>query len=105
MTDREQPLRELILVARTEARLRVDERGRPDAARGDVERLRALLSAAGAVLRPLFEADAGALSLYFRVEAPDERLDELAVQLRELDLVDGAYVKPLGEPASLKPSE
>ena len=97
------PVRELILVARTDVRLEVDERGLPRAQSGDVERLRALVSSAGAVLRPVFEADAPALAVYFRVEAPDDRLDELAAQLRELDLVDGAYVKPLSEPASLKP--
>jgi hypothetical protein len=39
------------------------------------------------------------LSVFYHVEAPDERLDELAESLRELEVVEDAYVKgPSGEP-------
>ncbi len=39
------------------------------------------------------------LSLYYRVEAPNERLDALAEKLRQMDVVETAYVKPAAEPA------
>lgn len=32
--------------------------------------------------------------MYYKVEAPDERLDSLAERLRQLDVVEAAYVKP-----------
>src|SRR5918997_1913991 len=55
-------------------------------------------SAAGA------EAEVPDLSVYYRVEAPVERLDELAEQMRSLGgVVDAAYFKPPSAPGSLKP--
>ena len=39
------------------------------------------------------------LSVYYRVEAPDDRLDALAERLRAQDVVETAYVKPAAEPA------
>jgi len=39
------------------------------------------------------EASAPALSLFYRVRAPQERLQELAERLRQFDIVQGAYVK------------
>lgn len=39
------------------------------------------------------------LSVYYRVLADDERLDALASRLREVPLVESAYVKPGAEPA------
>jgi hypothetical protein len=41
------------------------------------------------------------LEQFFRVDAQDDRLDELASILRKSDLVQAAYVKPAGEPPSL----
>jgi hypothetical protein len=41
------------------------------------------------------------LSVYYRVFAPDERLDELAESLREEDAVEAAYVKPPSEPPQI----
>jgi hypothetical protein len=38
------------------------------------------------------------LSVYYHVDAPDERLDDLAEALLRIDLVEAAYVKPPGEP-------
>jgi hypothetical protein len=40
------------------------------------------------------------LSKYYRVEAPDTQLDALAEQLRTLDVVEAAYVKPPTFPAT-----
>jgi hypothetical protein len=39
------------------------------------------------------------LSLFYRVDAPDDRLNELAESLRKQELIDAAYVKPPIEPA------
>jgi hypothetical protein len=82
------------------------------------ETMRGMLAAAGATMQPLFgarpsrrvaadpvgpdaETDAAGrpdLSVYYKVDAPDERLDDLAGQLRQLETVSAAYVKP---PATL----
>src|SRR5262245_27247041 len=82
--------RELILVASPAAALRASERGIASAVGADVDALASTLAAAGATIRPLFGeteerlqaiaanmAAAGALdvpdlSVYYRVEAPDE---------------------------------
>ena len=40
------------------------------------------------------------LSVYYHVEAPDEKLDSLAEQLRKQSAVMAAYVKPAAEPAA-----
>jgi hypothetical protein len=82
-----------------------------------------LLASEGATLQPLFgvseerlhaEADrvatAGAeevpdLSVYYRVEAPDERLDDLAESLRQMDGIEAAYVKPPTELAQFMLNE
>jgi hypothetical protein len=79
-----------------------------------------LFSAAGADLQPLFAQEEGAammleaaslsdvtgeplpdLSIFYKVEAPDEKLDELARQVRQMPGVLGAYVKPPAEPAAV----
>jgi hypothetical protein len=58
------------------------------------ERIMALTaSVAATVSTPLPD-----LSIYYRVEAPDDQLDELAAQLQDHDVVEAAYVKPPGEP-------
>jgi hypothetical protein len=46
-------------------------------------------------------ADVPDLSVYYRVDAPDERLDELAERLREQDVIEAAYVKPPAAPPQL----
>lgn len=107
--------RELIVVTKREAGLRVAREGLASVQGADVTALRDLLAYEAITLRPLFgaseerlktatealtattDADVPDLSLYYRVEAPDERLDELAEHLRQLDLVDAAYVKPPAE--------
>jgi hypothetical protein len=104
--------RELIVVTRPEAGLRVSAREGIAAAAADTRGLDDVLRKAAATLLPLFGASEERLklensavaatsafavpdlSLYYRVEAPEERLDELAEALREQETVVGAYVKP-----------
>jgi hypothetical protein len=121
--------RELVVIARPEARLRAATLGAASFATDTLAHpamevdaaspLADVLAAQGATLRPLFGlreerlramtafvADAAEtpmpdLSLYYKVQAPDERLDELAEQLREQDAVLTAYVKPAAEVSRL----
>ena len=106
---------ELSVVARPDVGLRATRQGVASATGADVSSLAEVLEDEGANLRPLFgreervtaavEAVAARggevpeLSVYYRVEAPEERLDALAERLRELDEVEAAYVKPPAEPA------
>jgi hypothetical protein len=75
-----------------------------------------MLSDASVMMRPLFGVneerlrnetaslmDASGLSvpdlsLFYRVEAPDERLDDLAERMREEEVIQAAYVKPPAAP-------
>lgn len=101
-------MRELIVVTRPGTGLRVDD-AEATADKGDAAPLTELLSAEGASMQPLFGsdrtsapgADTGALERYYHVEAPDDRLDELAESLAALELVESAYVKPPAEPAAI----
>jgi len=107
--------RELIVVAGPARERGPGERAGAAAESGA---LAAIVADAGATIRPLFgasaerlrsetaRATAGAppadtpdLSVYYRVEAPDEKLDDLAAQLRRHESVAAAYVKPAAEPA------
>jgi hypothetical protein len=105
--------RELIVVLKPAARGTASPAA---AARAASSSLSDLLPA-GASIRPLFgrtaapaatsdraagaRADDPTLSSYFRVDAPDESLDELATKLAEHESVEAAYVKPPAEPARL----
>jgi len=78
----------------------------------DVSSLSEYLSAEGVTMQPLFgvsedrlhhevssyKAETGVelpdLTNYYKVEAPDERLDDIAEDLMRLDVVEAAYVKP-----------
>jgi hypothetical protein len=89
----------------------------------DVSSLTELLASEGINLEPLFglseerlqartaalSAETGTdvpdLSVYYHVEAPSERLDELAERLSKLDAVEAAYVKPPAEPAEMRLNE
>jgi Subtilase family len=111
--------RELIVVAKPEAGLRAAGVGVTSATGADVSPLAGLLASEGVTLKPLFgvpeedlraeaaafSPDAGMpdLSVYYHVEAPDEKLDYLAYQIRQHNVVDGAYVKPPAEPAAVAP--
>lgn len=108
--------RELIAIARREARLRATREGVASVEGADVTPLTNLLASESVTLRPLFgiseeriqartaslAAEAGAevldLSVYHKVEAPDERLEELTAPLRGQEVVEAAYVKPPVEP-------
>ncbi|MGD8462288.1 MAG: S8 family serine peptidase [Anaerolineae bacterium] len=115
--------RELIVITKPEARLRAAPLTTERVASltgADVSPLSALLRTEDIVLQPLFGlseerlevrtaslvADTGAdlpdLSVYYQVDAPDERLDELAERLRQIDSVEAAYVKPPAEPAEMR---
>ena len=109
--------RELIIVAEPQPA----SRGFGDSPTAAMESgaLAAVLADAGATIRPLFGAPAdrlrnetasrglqGAtaedtpdLSVYFRVEAPDDKLEDLAEELRNHSGVAAAYVKPAAQPA------
>lgn len=111
---------ELIVIMKPETGMKATARGVVSTTGADMAPLADLLDAEGVTLTPLFgmneerlqaraaalnpeaEADLPDLSLYYRVEAPQERLDALAEQLRQLDAVDGAYVKPPAEPARMQ---
>jgi hypothetical protein len=104
--------RTLIVVAQPGSGLRA-RRGEIDSVEGvDVTPLAELLASEGVTLRPLFGASEGRLraetdslaastdievpntSLYYRVEAPDDRLEDLAARFRAQDVVEAAYIKP-----------
>lgn len=106
--------RELIVIARRETHLRVATlSGHPTnaAARSLTE----MLETEGIGLHPVFQvsrrpnlaspsvpgfAEQFDLTRYFRVTAPDERLDELAERFRAHDMMEAAYVKPAAEIAA-----
>ena len=104
--------RALIVVAKPESGLRARSDGIESLEGADVTPLAELLASEGVTLRPLFGTSEGRLkaetdsldasadvgvpdtSIYYRVEAPDERLEDLAARLREQDIVEVAYIKP-----------
>jgi|GEM_PF-4246737 len=112
--------RELIVVARPEAGLRASAAGVASVAGRDVSLLSSLLTSEGVRLKPLFgeseeqiraqaaalQASAGNvpdLSVYYHVDAPDEKLDYLAEAFRRQGVVEAAYVKSPAEPAVTAP--
>jgi hypothetical protein len=112
--------RELIVVAKRDLGLRATREGVASVTGADVSPLSDLLTSSGVRLEPLFgvseerlqaktasvAAEMGGevpdLSVYYHVEAPDERLDDLAERLQHIDGIDAAYVKPPAEPADFK---
>lgn len=108
--------RELVVVAQPEAVLRASLDGVASAAGADTSSLDSMLSDADVMMRPLFGANEERLrnetaslidpsgvgvpdlSLFYRVEAPDERLDDLAERMREQEVIQAAYVKPPATP-------
>lgn len=108
--------RELIVIAKREAGLRATREGVASFEGVDVTSLAGLLASEDVSLVPLFGTSEERLkykaaslapetgievldlSIYYRVKAPDEKLDELAERFLQLDVIEAAYVKPLGEP-------
>jgi hypothetical protein len=104
--------RELVVIARPEAALRARGDEVASASGEDTSSLASILSDAGVTIEPLFGATeerlreetaslvdvsgmaAPDLSLFYRVDAPDEQLDELAERLRNEEVIEAAYVKP-----------
>jgi hypothetical protein len=111
--------RELIIVAKSEHELRVTRKGITSAIGSDVSQLADLLSTEGVTMHPLFgiseeriKLEVSALegitntkmpdmSVYYRVDAPDERLDELAEKIQHIDTIESVYIKPPTEPAEI----
>lgn len=107
--------RELVVIIRPDAGLRVRADGVASETGMDTRPLAELLKKQQATMSPLFGlseermqglsrslpaggSEIGAdMAAFYHVEAPDERLDELAESLRELETVEAAYVKPPGE--------
>jgi hypothetical protein len=110
--------RELIVIAKPEAQLRATHEGLTSAMDMDLSPLQQILDRDSLTLEPLFEeseerlqAEAAAitsvpaeevpdLSVFYKVKAPDEKLDAIAEQLLQVDTIEAAYVKPVTEPAS-----
>ncbi len=108
--------RELIVISKGEAQLRLTTEGIASLAAAEISPLTELLASHDATLRRLFGAseerlqdeatslaaapgpEVPDLSVYYRVDAPDERLDELAKRLLEQEFVEAAYVKPPAMP-------
>ncbi|MEB8340447.1 S8 family peptidase [Streptomyces endophyticus] len=104
---------ELIVVARPEARLRVQADGVRSAAGADVSALNMFLGDEQLALEPLFGgeervqgageapgADVPDLALFYRVRGGSERAQELRSRIAALPEIDTAYVKPGAVPAA-----
>jgi len=112
------PKGELIVIANAEAKVRTNRNGAPMAAGADMGRLAGAFAPDNVNMIPLFgrpedrlQRDAAPLatsaavhdtcapdlSLFYRVEAPYERLSELAEQVRQNDGFEAAYIKPFSE--------
>lgn len=107
---------ELIVIARRDAGLRASADGVASAEGANVSPLENLLASEGITLEPLFgesedrlqheaaelapsaEIAVPDLSIYYRVEAPEERLNELATRFQKLNVIEGAYIQPRSEP-------
>jgi hypothetical protein len=112
--------RELIVVAKHDIGLRITREDITSASGANVSSLKDLLAVEGLTLEPLFgigeeqlqaktaslaaqtRSNVPDLSVYYRVEAPDERLDYLAKRLQQSELIEAVYVKPPTEPAEFR---
>jgi hypothetical protein len=107
--------RELVVLMEPVSGLRASDTGLAAPSAESVQDVNAVLASYGATIRPLFGSDeprlardvAGApeaaaqgseITQYYRVEAADENLEEIAEALREQPSVKAAYVKPPAEP-------
>ncbi len=110
--------RELIVIARSDADLRVQPTGVRSLSGRDTTPLEEMIAEEGVTLRPLFGMpedrmrshiaslrsevgeDVPDLSVFYKVDAPDEMLETLAARMNELEVVEAAYVKSPAEPAA-----
>ncbi|MFP3990223.1 S8 family peptidase [Streptomyces sp. E11-3] len=110
--------RELIVVARPEARLRAEAQAVRSAAGADVSSLNMFLSDEHLALEPLFGSEerlestalppgaqepAPDLALFYRVRGGEERAQELRSRIAALPGIETAYVKPAAVPAGFSP--
>jgi Subtilase family len=106
--------RELIVITNPNAGLRASRTAVASLANSNVDPLNALLTSRGATILPIFgnenrvsqvmsiptvatalnAAGVPDLTTFYRLVANDNQLDDLAENLRNLELVDGAYIKP-----------
>ncbi|MFH0517098.1 S8 family peptidase [Streptomyces sp. M41] len=104
--------RELIVVARPEARLRAGAEGVRSVAGADVTALNMFLGDEQLALEPLFGGeerlqqatgaqDVPDLALFYRVRGGESRAEELRARMAALPGIDTAYVKPGAVPAAL----
>jgi hypothetical protein len=105
---------ELIVVARSEARLRAGAEGVRSAAGADVSALNMFLSDEQLALEPLFGSeerlqqsavpgaeDVSDLARFYRVRGGQDRAQELRARIAALPGIDTAYVKPPAVPATV----
>ena len=108
--------RELVVVAEPEAKLRAFDGILKSVENVDTTALEKLIKATGIAIYPLFglteerlktrteaiAAETGLvppdLSIFYKVDAPNELLETIADQLRQLDIIQAAYIKPPAEP-------
>jgi hypothetical protein len=111
--------RELVVLMKKEVGLKATAMGVESTTGGDVNSLSNLLASEKVTMQPLFGVSEAKLkeqatsfaattglnlpdlTVYYQVQAPDERLDEIAKKLAKLPEVEAAYVKPPAEPAVL----
>ena len=106
--------RELVIYVKRETGIRATIEGVASAVGADISALVNFIKSEGIALEPLFGKEerlsVGAasfaastgielpnLSVYYRIRAPDNRLDGLAKKLSKLDVVEAAYVNPPAE--------
>jgi len=102
--------RELIITVAPEAGLRVSEEGLSSLTDASLQPLKEVLSAADASLKPAFGLSEDVAkdrmsnilewddpSLFYRVIADEQRLEQIASQLINLSIVDSAFIKPGAE--------
>ena len=107
---------ELVVIVKAQAGLRATPEGLTSAVAAEAAPLSDILDRYQASMRPLFGAseerlineasavsaiDQPDLSTYYRVEAPPDRLTEIASKLRNQAAVEAAYVKPPAEPPQI----
>lgn len=109
--------RELVVVVKPEVgfRMGLDSASPPSIIAGNLNPLTNLLSSEGVIMRPLFGRNEDRikqetigipnipgigipdLSVFYRIDAHDDRLENLAEQFRKLDFVSLVYIKPVPE--------
>jgi subtilase family protein len=116
-----EPERELVVIVDPAAGFRTGLAGAPSLQTGSAAGLIALLANEGVQMKPLFgrdEEEFGAalparasapglaeLTSFYRIQAPEQRLQRLAARLREMRFVRAAYVKPPVElPVAMVPA-